>query len=643
MLELEPTDIYAVVDRAIASAEPIARVRGSEVGVVRTGTTAIAEVDSRRIERILRNLVVNAVEHGEGRPVTVHVGENDDAVSVVVEDHGVGLRAGEASLVFNRFWRADPARARTTGGTGLGLAISLEDARLHHGWLQAWGEPGQGSRFRLTLPKTPESRIQTAALPLTPTEMAADPSPRLARSEGDLVTPSSGRACRAGPSCASRSERAASGRSARAVCRSATPCARGSRSTRPRTARRSSTSPSRRARDDPGRARPGLPARRRVDRQRAVGGAQLSHARGVERVEPRRRADHRAGPGPAADPLRGRRHDACADPCRRAHRRRRALLARQGQRRGDRALRGEPGRGEWRISKVQQDFGRLLPSSRVDQMYRRYRVHYAAIGWNRLVPDLRWIPSDQEATRLVRAQLGDVPSYLAGRSRPTPTRASPSTRCRSSTASPRSTSRPTCRATRRCARTSPPSSSPLMQLPAVTQVALSVAGSTLDLPGIEPPLTSPAQFGFAEVGSPDGQYAIVREDERAVPVPMRQVGAATDTDVAARESPFSDVPTRWARLAVSLDGKEIAGVRGSGLELVRWFDDETSVPVQQFATHMTRPVYDASGCCGSPGAVSSTPHGCGSSTPPSTRPSPTPSRRRCPRCGSPAAGPSRSR
>ncbi|WP_252974989.1 MtrAB system histidine kinase MtrB [Janibacter melonis] len=184
VLELEPTDIYAVVDRAIASAEPIARVRGSEVGVVRTGSTAIAEVDSRRIERILRNLVVNAVEHGEGRPVTVHVGENDDSVSVVVEDHGVGLRAGEASLVFNRFWRADPARARTTGGTGLGLAISLEDARLHHGWLQAWGEPGQGSRFRLPLPKTPESRIQTAALPLTPTEMAADPSPRLARSEG---------------------------------------------------------------------------------------------------------------------------------------------------------------------------------------------------------------------------------------------------------------------------------------------------------------------------------------------------------------------------------------------------------------------------------------------------------------------------
>lgn len=171
VLELEPTDLGAVVERAVASAEPIAQVRGSEVTVRRDTPTAVAEIDSRRIERILRNLVVNAVEHGEGLPVVVHVGENEGAVSVVVEDHGVGLRAGEASLVFNRFWRADPARARTTGGTGLGLAISLEDARLHHGWLQAWGEPGQGSRFRLTLPKKAGGDIAVAPLPLTPSEL----------------------------------------------------------------------------------------------------------------------------------------------------------------------------------------------------------------------------------------------------------------------------------------------------------------------------------------------------------------------------------------------------------------------------------------------------------------------------------------
>ena len=56
-------------------------------------------------------------------------------------------------MVFNRFWRADPARARTSGGTGLGLSISLEDTHLHGGWLQAWGRPGEGAQFRLTLPR----------------------------------------------------------------------------------------------------------------------------------------------------------------------------------------------------------------------------------------------------------------------------------------------------------------------------------------------------------------------------------------------------------------------------------------------------------------------------------------------------------
>jgi two-component system sensor histidine kinase MtrB len=78
------------------------------------------------------------------------------------------LSPGEEFLVFDRFWRADPARARTTGGTGLGLAIALEDARLHGGWLEAWGEPGQGSVFRLTLPRTVGSALAGSPLPLRP-------------------------------------------------------------------------------------------------------------------------------------------------------------------------------------------------------------------------------------------------------------------------------------------------------------------------------------------------------------------------------------------------------------------------------------------------------------------------------------------
>ncbi|MFN8046733.1 MAG: MtrAB system histidine kinase MtrB [Dermatophilaceae bacterium] len=165
-LDLEPVDLRSTVATVVEAARPLALRRGSEVVLDLPETSCEAEVDERRVERILRNLVVNAIEHGEGRPVEVSVRTDEGAVAVVVADHGVGLRPGEASLVFNRFWRADPARARTTGGTGLGLAIALEDARLHNGWLQAWGKPGAGSRFRLTLPRLAGAAIEGSPLPL---------------------------------------------------------------------------------------------------------------------------------------------------------------------------------------------------------------------------------------------------------------------------------------------------------------------------------------------------------------------------------------------------------------------------------------------------------------------------------------------
>ena len=123
----------------------------------------IADVDGRRVARILRNLLVNAVEHGEGRPVEVALRGDGRAVAVTVRDHGVGLRPGEAALVFDRFWRADPSRDRRTGGTGLGLSISLEDARLHGGWLHAWGRPGHGAQFRLTLPVHSGDKVVSVA------------------------------------------------------------------------------------------------------------------------------------------------------------------------------------------------------------------------------------------------------------------------------------------------------------------------------------------------------------------------------------------------------------------------------------------------------------------------------------------------
>lgn len=170
VLNAEAHDMRDLVHDVAEAAGPLAGRKGTEIIVEAPDEPCVTEFDHRRIERVLRNLVVNAVEHGEGRDVVVRVGVNDNAVAVTVRDYGVGLKPGESSLVFHRFWRADPARARTTGGTGLGLSISLEDARLHAGWLQAWGEPGEGSQFRLTLPRDAGAELTSSPLPLIPND-----------------------------------------------------------------------------------------------------------------------------------------------------------------------------------------------------------------------------------------------------------------------------------------------------------------------------------------------------------------------------------------------------------------------------------------------------------------------------------------
>ena len=174
-LDAESADVCDLVRRAAADAEQLAARRGTRIDFRLPPEPCVAEVDRRRVERILRNLLDNAVEHGEGRDVVVTVAADRDAVAVAVRDHGVGFGPAEAQMVFDRFWRADPARARTTGGTGLGLAIALEDARLHRGWLQAWGERGRGSVFRLTVPRAAGQELAGSPLPLRPDEAEAVP------------------------------------------------------------------------------------------------------------------------------------------------------------------------------------------------------------------------------------------------------------------------------------------------------------------------------------------------------------------------------------------------------------------------------------------------------------------------------------
>ncbi|WP_054815095.1 MtrAB system histidine kinase MtrB [Nocardia arizonensis] len=169
-LQIESLDVRMCARAAISTVRHLAKDAGIEVVVDLPEEPLVAEVDPRRVERVLRNLLANAIDHSEGKPVLIRMrGDVEaNAVATVVRDQGIGLRPGEEKLVFNRFWRSDPSRMRRSGGTGLGLSISVEDANLHEGRLEAWGEIGLGASFRLTLPLVRGKKMGVSPLPLEP-------------------------------------------------------------------------------------------------------------------------------------------------------------------------------------------------------------------------------------------------------------------------------------------------------------------------------------------------------------------------------------------------------------------------------------------------------------------------------------------
>ncbi len=173
-IDTESTNLVNLTEQVIEGLRPLSP------GIIELralGGFSPIDVDPRRIRRIVSNLVGNAIEHGEGKPIVVSIDSNESAVALCVRDWGIGMTAEHTQHVFDRFWRADPSRKRTIGGTGLGLAIAREDAAAHGGVIEVWSRPGEGTNFRLTLPRSEDSVTFVSPLPLVPDDVSAADDP----------------------------------------------------------------------------------------------------------------------------------------------------------------------------------------------------------------------------------------------------------------------------------------------------------------------------------------------------------------------------------------------------------------------------------------------------------------------------------
>ena len=173
VLEAVDFDIVQLVNRCAEDLALVAKERKTQIYVKSAEPTIMIKADIRRVERILRNLFANAIDHAEEVQIDVRIEASERDVAIGVRDYGVGLDEASLTRVFDRFWRADPSRARTRGGTGLGLSIALEDARLHNGELEVWGRPGRGAHFVVTLPRKTWDSVDSRLISLQPEDYRA--------------------------------------------------------------------------------------------------------------------------------------------------------------------------------------------------------------------------------------------------------------------------------------------------------------------------------------------------------------------------------------------------------------------------------------------------------------------------------------
>lgn len=155
-LDLVEADIREPIEQSVEAISAIAQTKHVPLDVHMPNVEVLVRIDTRRISRVVRNLLANAIDFAEGKPVEVRLAANQRMVVISVRDYGVGMTSEQCSRMFDRFWRADPSRARTTGGTGLGMSIVLADTKLHHGDVAVRSRLGEGTWFLVTLPRNPD-------------------------------------------------------------------------------------------------------------------------------------------------------------------------------------------------------------------------------------------------------------------------------------------------------------------------------------------------------------------------------------------------------------------------------------------------------------------------------------------------------
>ena len=163
---MERLDLTDLVEGELLQFESVAFERAVDLQS-QLDESVMVRGNAMRLRKLVGTLLDNACKYADdGGSVNVSLRQSVRRIELAVHNTGFAIAPEDLPHVFDRFYRADTARARTTGGTGLGLAIATEDVAIHGGRLQAYGEPGRGASFLMTLPKRAGEEIVSRPLAL---------------------------------------------------------------------------------------------------------------------------------------------------------------------------------------------------------------------------------------------------------------------------------------------------------------------------------------------------------------------------------------------------------------------------------------------------------------------------------------------